>query len=263
METWNLDPALNDLVHGITNTCINDAASEISFFIENSIYTLRDPFSGRCLLDILYMSAHLIFWQSTNSMAVNTINPYPIDYTCTLVMKASPCGILLTTSLSACTLWGSCTYLEVLLWNDCLFICLALPRRCLPINNIGKLLSLRRGWCEFFFTWNLRWLTEEHSDSACISPDKELSVAVTKDGQADLYCLKEHRFLRTFSTNQGLYKTISTAIFSNREAVSLACLGSSALLIIPNIFKSDVSLITMGQLGPQDQPSETPCTSHF
>ncbi len=48
METWELDPALNDLVHGITHPCINDSASEVSFFIENSIYTLRDPFSSRC-----------------------------------------------------------------------------------------------------------------------------------------------------------------------------------------------------------------------
>ena len=49
METWELDSALNDLVHGITHACINDAASEVSFFIENSTYTLRDPFSGKCL----------------------------------------------------------------------------------------------------------------------------------------------------------------------------------------------------------------------
>lgn len=50
METWLLEPALNDLVHGITNACINETASAVSFFIEHSIFTLRDPFSSKCIL---------------------------------------------------------------------------------------------------------------------------------------------------------------------------------------------------------------------
>lgn len=55
METWHLEPALNDLVHGITNACINDTATELTFFIEHSMFTLRDPFSSRCILGIRYI----------------------------------------------------------------------------------------------------------------------------------------------------------------------------------------------------------------
>lgn len=54
IETWHLDPSLNDLVHGITNACINDTASEVTFFIENALFTLRDPFASRCIFGILY-----------------------------------------------------------------------------------------------------------------------------------------------------------------------------------------------------------------
>ena len=52
MNTWHLPPALNNLVHGIANVCVNDTASEISFFIEHSILTLRNPFSSKSILCI-------------------------------------------------------------------------------------------------------------------------------------------------------------------------------------------------------------------
>ena len=47
MDEWHLPPALNNLVQGITNACVNDTASEVSFFIQHSILTLRDPFSSK------------------------------------------------------------------------------------------------------------------------------------------------------------------------------------------------------------------------
>lgn len=100
----------------------------------------------------------------------------------------------------------------------------------------------------------------ENSISACVSPDKERSVAITKDCQADLYCLKSHQYLRTFASNYGPYRSITTAAFSNRRAVVLDCRGASVLVIIPDLSKSDLSLLSFKRLGADDEPSEAPRT---
>lgn len=88
-------------------------------------------------------------------------------------------------------------------------------------------------------------------------------MAITKDGQADLYCLKDKQFLRTFASNYGPYRSISMAAFSNRRAVVLACHGASLLVIIPDLTKPDLSLVTFKRLGTNDEPSEAPRTCHL
>lgn len=88
-------------------------------------------------------------------------------------------------------------------------------------------------------------------------------MVITKDSQADLYCLKNHQFLRTFANNYGPYKDISMAAFSNRTAVIFACEGASVLLVIPDLLKSNSSLVSMKRLGAHNEPSDAPCTWHL
>ncbi len=78
METWRLPPALNNLVHGITNACVNDTASEVSFFIEHSILTLRNPFSSKRILYIVYTTNHLrIYFRTADIHSIEHYQPVP------------------------------------------------------------------------------------------------------------------------------------------------------------------------------------------
>lgn len=91
METWHLDPALNDLVHGITNPCINDTASEITFFVENSLFTLQDPFLSKCILSLQYV--------------VNSFNSHPADFHGSEQYRPVPDRLHLNTGHESLALW--------------------------------------------------------------------------------------------------------------------------------------------------------------